>query len=140
MELISRFINFIEVLYLVFNPINIESYGFRQDIPIKVSWYGQPFHGRRTANGEIYDMTKFTCASPRLSFNSLVTLRCNNEYIRVRVNDRGPYEVDSIGMARYPLQPHPIRMLDLSMAAFKQLTNNLGLGIAEVYIISIIER
>lgn len=140
MELISRFIYLIGILNSILVPHNLEQYGFNPNIPIKVSWYGEPFHGRRTASGEIYDMNNFTCASPRLPFNCLVTLRHDYEYITVRVNDRGPYAVDSLGRVIYPLIPNPIRRLDLSMSAFKYITNDLGLGIAEVYIVSIIER
>lgn len=140
MDLLSRFIYLVGILYSIFVPNNLEDYGFSPNIPVKVSWYGEPFHGRRTANGEIYDMTKFTCASPRLPFNCLVTIRHGYEYITVRVNDRGPYAVDSLGQVEYPLRHHPIRRMDLSMAAFKSITGNLEMGITEVTIISIIER
>lgn len=140
MELISRFVYFFGMLYSIFSHEGVESFGFNTEVPIKVSWYGEYFHGRRTANGETYDITKFTCASPRLPFNSLVTLNYGNEYLIVRVNDRGPYAVDSLGKVIHPLQPHPVRRLDLSMAAFKHLTGNLSMGVANVYVVSIIER
>ena len=57
------------------------------------SWYGDAFHGRRTANGEVYDMRSFTAAHPTLPLPSYarVTNLANGYSIIVRVNDRGPY-------------------------------------------------
>ncbi len=57
------------------------------------SWYGGAFHGRRTANGEIYDMSSITAAHPTMPLPSYVrvTNTANNRSIIVRVNDRGPY-------------------------------------------------
>jgi rare lipoprotein A len=57
------------------------------------SWYGEMFHGRRTANGEIYDMEALTAAHPTLPMPSLarVTNLQNGRSLVVRVNDRGPY-------------------------------------------------
>lgn len=57
------------------------------------SWYGDAFHGRLTANGEIYDMTHLTAAHPTMPLPSYarVTNMVNGSSIIVRVNDRGPY-------------------------------------------------
>ncbi len=57
------------------------------------SWYGVPFHGRKTANGEIYDMHGISAAHPTLPLPSLakVTNLQNGRSIVVRVNDRGPF-------------------------------------------------
>lgn len=57
------------------------------------SWYGVPFHGRKTANGEVYDMHGMTAAHPTLPLPSLakVTNLQNGKSIVVRVNDRGPF-------------------------------------------------
>lgn len=57
------------------------------------SWYGDAFHGRLTANGEIYDMTHLTAAHPTMPLPSYarVTNLVNGASIIVRVNDRGPY-------------------------------------------------
>ena len=57
------------------------------------SWYGELFHGRRTANGEIYDMDRLSAASPTLPLPvcARVTNLENHRSIIVRVNDRGPY-------------------------------------------------
>jgi rare lipoprotein A len=58
------------------------------------SWYGPNFHGRSTANGEIYNQTRLTAAHPTLPLPSYVevTNRANGRTIVVRVNDRGPYK------------------------------------------------
>jgi rare lipoprotein A len=66
------------------------------------SWYGDDFHGRRTANGEVYDMQSISAAHPTLPIPSYarVTNLSNQRSIIVRVNDRGPY--------------HAGRLIDLS--------------------------
>jgi len=57
------------------------------------SWYGRKFHGRRTANGEIFDMNKLTAAHRTLPLPSYVRVTNleNGRAINVRVNDRGPF-------------------------------------------------
>lgn len=57
------------------------------------SWYGDAFHGRLTANGEVYDMTNLTAAHPTMPLPSYarVTNSKNGSSVIVRVNDRGPY-------------------------------------------------
>ena len=57
------------------------------------SWYGKKFHGRLTANGEVYDMYKVSAAHKTLPLGSTVrvTNRNNGKSIVVRVNDRGPF-------------------------------------------------
>jgi rare lipoprotein A len=62
------------------------------------SWYGDDFHGRKTANGEIYDMRALTAAHPTLPMPSYawVTNLDNGRTILVRINDRGPYAHDRI--------------------------------------------
>src|SRR3954469_21676609 len=57
------------------------------------SWYGDDFHGRLTANGEVFDMTSLTAAHPTLPIPSYarVTNIRNGKSLIVRVNDRGPY-------------------------------------------------
>ncbi len=73
------------------------------------SWYGADFHGRKTANGEIYDMHALTAAHPTLPLPSYVdvTNLANNKTVRVRVNDRGPYIAG--------------RIIDMSQASARQL-------------------
>lgn len=62
------------------------------------SWYGELFHGRRTANGEIYDMDRLSAAHPTLPLPVYVqvTNLANMRAIVVRINDRGPYANDRI--------------------------------------------
>lgn len=73
------------------------------------SWYGKKFHGRKTANGEKYNMYEYTAAHKSLPFNTVVevTNLRNNKKIKVRINDRGPY--------------HGNRIIDLSYLAAKKL-------------------
>ncbi len=62
------------------------------------SWYGDAFHGRLTANGEIYDRDSFTAAHPTMplpSYARVTNLR-NNTSMIVRVNDRGPYHSNRV--------------------------------------------
>jgi rare lipoprotein A (peptidoglycan hydrolase) len=57
------------------------------------SWYGQRFHGRTTANGEVYNMFKMTAAHKSLPFNTKVSVKNvkTGQSVIVRINDRGPY-------------------------------------------------
>jgi len=57
------------------------------------SWYGEAFHGRRTANGEVYDCDAITAAHPTMPLPSYarVTNLDNRHSVIVRVNDRGPF-------------------------------------------------
>jgi rare lipoprotein A len=62
------------------------------------SWYGQDFHGRSTANGEIFDLNSMTAAHPTMPLPSYarVTNLSNGRSVIVRVNDRGPYHGNRI--------------------------------------------
>jgi rare lipoprotein A len=73
------------------------------------SWYGRDFHGRLTANGEVYDMHSISAAHTTLPLPSYVrvTNLDNGRSIVVRVNDRGPY--------------HRNRLIDLSIGTAKAL-------------------
>ena len=57
------------------------------------SWYGRPFHGRRTASGERYNMNAMTAAHRTLPFGTWVRVerRDNGRRVQVRINDRGPF-------------------------------------------------
>lgn len=83
------------------------------------SWYGPDFHGKKTANGETYNMYSYTAAHKTLPFNTLVevTNLNNNKKVVVRINDRGPFVKN--------------RIIDLSYAAAKKI-NMLGPGTAPV--------
>jgi rare lipoprotein A len=71
----------------------------------QASWYGEPFHGRRTASGEIFNMNEFTAAHKTLPFGTRVRVRhaTTGREVTVRINDRGPFT--------------PGRVIDLSRAA-----------------------
>lgn len=60
---------------------------------MKASWYGPKFHGKNTANGEVYDQYSFTAAHKKLPFGTMlkVTNPENGKFVVVRINDRGPY-------------------------------------------------
>ena len=83
------------------------------------SWYGEPYHGRRTASGEVYDMHRLTAAHRTLSFGTVVrvTRRDTNASVEVRINDRGPFIKG--------------RIIDLSFAAAKRIGLDID-GIAPV--------
>lgn len=97
----------------------------------QASWYGPGFQGRKTANGERFDTNQLTAAHPSLPFGSRVkvTNKTNGKSIIVRINDRGPFAVNSNGKAIYPLRPHPSRVIDLSKAAMDRLG---GSGVIDV--------
>lgn len=59
----------------------------------RASWYGEAFHGRKTANGEVYDMNHLTAAHKTMPLPSYarVTNKANGRSVIVRVNDRGPF-------------------------------------------------
>lgn len=85
------------------------------------SWYGNKFHGRRTASGELYSMFGLTAAHKTLPIPSYVRVRNvrNGKEVIVRVNDRGPF--------------HPGRVIDLSYAAALRLDiANHGIGQVEI--------
>ena len=85
------------------------------------SWYGKDFHGRRTSNGEIYDMYAHTAAHKTLPMNTIVrvvNLR-NGRSTIVRINDRGPFVAN--------------RIIDLSYAAARDI-GVVGPGTAPVEI------
>jgi len=86
------------------------------------SWYGPNFHGKRTANGEIYNMYDHTAASKTLPFNTMVkVINLNNgRSTVVRINDRGPFVKN--------------RIIDLSYAAARDL-GMIGTGTAPVKIV-----
>ena len=60
------------------------------------SWYGNPFHGRQTANGETYNMYDYTAAHRTLPFGTRLKLinEANNKEAIVRINDRGPVPLE----------------------------------------------
>ena len=75
----------------------------------EASYYADKFHGRKTANGEIFDMYKISAAHKTLPFNTLVQVTNleNQKSVVVRINDRGPYKKG--------------RILDLSYRAAQEI-------------------
>ena len=88
---------------------------------MRASWYGPRFHGRLTANGEVYDQSAYTAAHKSLKFGTLlrVTDPGTNKSLIVRINDRGPYI--------------PGRQLDLSKAAAEEL-GVIRLKVEEIFV------
>ncbi len=73
------------------------------------SYYGKKFHGRKTANGEVFNMYDLTAAHKTLPFGTIIEVEniSNNKKVTVRINDRGPFVRN--------------RILDLSYAAAKKI-------------------
>lgn len=85
------------------------------------SWYGEPFHGRRTASGERFDMYALTAAHRTLPLSTCVVVQRTDDerYVVVRVNDRGPFSGDER------------RIIDLSYSAAREI-GLIAAGSAEV--------
>ncbi|MBW2220445.1 MAG: septal ring lytic transglycosylase RlpA family protein, partial [Deltaproteobacteria bacterium] len=85
------------------------------------SWYGKKFHGRKTSNGETYNMFAMTAAHKTLPFNTHIKVHNleNGKEVKVRINDRGPFIRG--------------RIIDLSHTAAKKI-GMLGSGTAHVEI------
>jgi len=75
------------------NTINTSAIEYIDRGTMKASWYGPKFHGKMTANGEIYDQMALTAAHKSLRFGTLlkVTNPKNGRSVVIRINDRGPY-------------------------------------------------
>jgi len=88
------------------------------------SWYGPKFHGRKTSNGETYDMYGFSAAHKTLPMGIYVkvTHLGNGRQITVRINDRGPFVAG--------------RIIDLSYGAAKKL-GIVDSGTAEVQLVAL---
>lgn len=104
-----------------YDPLRDHS-GFEQEGV--ASWYGADFHGKKTSNGEIYDMNAMTAAHKTLPLGVFVevTNRQNGRRAVVRINDRGPFVAG--------------RIIDLSFAAAKQL-EVVGPGTAPVRVVAL---
>ncbi len=83
------------------------------------SWYGEPYHGRRAANGEVYNMRDLTAAHLRFPFGTWVEVlnESNGKHVQVRITDRGPYIKG--------------RIIDLSQRAAEDIAL-IGPGVAPV--------
>ncbi len=90
----------------------------------KASWYGKKFHGRKTANGETYNMYGVTAAHKTLPLGTVVHVKNleNSKELNIRINDRGPFVTG--------------RIIDLSYGAAKKL-GVVGPGTAYVEVSTI---
>ncbi len=110
-----------QVLGKWYQPVP-HSHGFHQEGV--ASWYGPTFHGRKTADGETYDMYAMTAAHKTLPLGTRVevTNLDNHRQVQVRINDRGPFVRG--------------RIIDLSYAAAKKL-GIVGPGTAPVELVAV---
>ncbi len=106
---------FIIIFIISFSAFSNEQEGL-------ASWYGPNFHGKKTANGEIFNTNDFTAAHRTYPFNSIVkVISLENDNITiVRINDRGPFAND--------------RIIDLSQAAANEL-DMIKTGVMKVKVI-----
>ena len=91
------------------------------------SWYGNVFNGRRTANGEIYDMHAMTASHPTLPFGSIVKVvnHWNHRSVVVRITDRG----DLVKKCR---------VIDISYAAAEKLgITEAGVAQVDIQVLSL---
>jgi len=112
------------------NPDEYEVFGKRYKVLTEskgykaqgmASWYGTKFHGKKTSNGEVYDMYAMTAAHKTLPIPSYVrvTHLKNKRSVVLRINDRGPF--------------HDNRIIDLSYtAAVKLGIQQMGTGLVDV--------
>ncbi len=110
-----------KVLGQWYQPVG-DAKGFREQGT--ASWYGPDFHGKRTANGETFNMDGMTAAHKTLPLGTLVRVSNleNNKEVEVRINDRGPFVRG--------------RIIDLSREAAKRI-GMMGSGTARVEILAI---
>ncbi|OIN27978.1 septal ring lytic transglycosylase RlpA family protein [Vibrio barjaei] len=97
------------------------SYAKSHELVGQASWYGNKYHGRRTASGERYNMRAYTAAHKTLPFGTIVrvTNTANGKTVDVKINDRGPFVKG--------------RIIDLSRKSFEQI-GEISKGIAPVKI------
>lgn len=96
------------------------------------SWYGPQFHGRRAADGSIYNMYEYTAAHKRLPFGTLVKVTNvkNNQSVVVKITDRGPFihgriidlskaAAQEIGLTQSGVAPVQIQTLNMTKSAYR---------------------
>ncbi|MCQ2576053.1 MAG: septal ring lytic transglycosylase RlpA family protein [Treponema sp.] len=110
-----------KILFLML-LLSLGNFIFAQEVyksKVTASYYAEDFHGKRTSNGETFNMNSLTCAHKSLPFNTVlkVTNLANGKTVQVRVNDRGPFVLN--------------REIDLSKAAAVQL-GMIGTGTTQV--------
>ena len=108
-----RTLLFFVMMLLISSPA-YAGYNIKKDVV--ASWYGEEFHGKTTANGEVFNQNDFTAAHRSFPFGTELIVTYDDKSVRVRINDRGPYKKG--------------RKLDLSKAA----ADALGCGVCVVTI------
>lgn len=111
--------SFADKVLMIVTLFCLSSGVFAQTYKGKASYYAQPFHGRKSASGRIYNMYEYTCAHKTLPFGTKlkVTNQANGKTVTVEVTDRGPYVKG--------------RIVDLSKAAAMDL-DMMKSGVADV--------
>ena len=104
---------------MLFCTFNLQIFANVYKNNVTASYYAEDFHGKKTSNGEYFNMNDLTCAHKSLPFNTIlkVTNLANGKSVNVRVNDRGPFVVS--------------REIDLSKAAAIKL-DMIGSGTTKV--------
>lgn len=99
----------IPIIFIIFFFCRIFAFSDCYKSNVTASYYAEAFHGKKTSNGEIFNMYSLTCAHKMLPFNTVVkvTNLKNGKSVQVRVNDRGPFVAN--------------REMDLSKAAAVKL-------------------
>ena len=107
------------LLALLFSMVVVQVFAGVYKTGVTASYYAEDFHGKKTSNGERFNMNALTCAHKSLPFNTIlkVTNLANGKSVEVRVNDRGPFVLN--------------REIDLSKAAAVKL-GMIGSGTTKV--------
>lgn len=109
------------IFIILFTITGLVGTSFKNYVNSQASWYGERFHGKRTASGEVYNMYDYTCAAvksiPLGTKLEVINIRTGKSII-VRVNDRGNFK-------KYG------RDLDLSKAAFDSI-GDLSRGVMPI--------
>lgn len=105
----------------------------------EASWYGEPYHGRRAASGEIFDMEQLTAAHRTLPFQTwvAVTNLNNGKQVEVRITDRGPFingriidlsraAAREIDLLRSGVAPVELRVIEAPQRAARNLPPPMG--------------
>lgn len=109
-----------KLFLVIFSFITLLSFSALTEIYGTASWYGHPYHGRKTASGEVYNMNSLTAAHRTYKFGTKVEVTnvSNNKNVIVKINDRGPFIKG--------------KDLDLSKAAFIKLAGSTSKGILKI--------
>ena len=107
-----------KLFLIIFSFITLMSFSLNEMYGT-ASWYGYPYHGRKTTSGEIYNMNALTAAHRTYKFGTKVQVTnvSNNKTVVVKINDRGPFIKG--------------RDLDLSRLAFQTIAST-GAGVIKI--------